>query len=158
MTVLATLNLSDGTWDIQENLEGDTVTYNVGFTSDVTPTNIYGLTAHVSATRDGETLVDAHHPEAGITYEATDQEWVFYEAIQARFDDTITVNLTVNKDGVEYANEHTFTIPRPDSPFPSWVWDADADAWLPPTPYPGDDTHFYNWDEETTSWVLDPNA
>lgn len=50
MTVLATLNLSDGTWSVQENLEGQTIDYRVGFVSDSVPTDVMGLTAHLVAT------------------------------------------------------------------------------------------------------------
>ena len=39
-----------------------------------------------------------------------------------------------------------------DSPFPSWVLNADTLIWEPPTPpIPG-----YLWDEATTSWVQPP--
>jgi len=38
-------------------------------------------------------------------------------------------------------------------PFPSWVLDEDTCRWNPPTPRP-DDGKLYNWDEDTTSWVI----
>ncbi len=40
---------------------------------------------------------------------------------------------------------------NPVSPFPSWVLDENFD-WQPPTPMP-DDGKFYNWDEDSQSWV-----
>jgi hypothetical protein len=39
-----------------------------------------------------------------------------------------------------------------DQPFPSWVLNTTIYLWEAPTPYP-DDGKFYEWDEDTTSWV-----
>jgi hypothetical protein len=38
------------------------------------------------------------------------------------------------------------------SPYPSWVLNTTTYLWEAPTPYP-DDGKFYEWDEDTTSWV-----
>jgi hypothetical protein len=37
-------------------------------------------------------------------------------------------------------------------PFESWTLNEDTCRWEPPVAYPSDDK-FYDWDEETTSWV-----
>jgi hypothetical protein len=37
-------------------------------------------------------------------------------------------------------------------PFPSWVLDEDTCLWDAPVPYP-DDGLYYEWDEDTVSWV-----
>ena len=41
------------------------------------------------------------------------------------------------------------------APFPSWVLNEETYSWEAPTPYPGDpyEAPFYEWDEDTTSWV-----
>ena len=40
----------------------------------------------------------------------------------------------------------------PPQPYPSWVW-TDG-HWEPPIPSPhGEEPPFYDWDEDTTSWV-----
>lgn len=41
-----------------------------------------------------------------------------------------------------------------DAPFPSWTLDANFD-WQPPTPMPTDD-NYYVWDEDSLSWVVEP--
>ena len=39
-------------------------------------------------------------------------------------------------------------------PFPSWVRDATYHSWWAPVDYPGtDETPFYYWDEDNTTWV-----
>jgi hypothetical protein len=38
-------------------------------------------------------------------------------------------------------------------PFPSWVYNETEAAWYPPVDHP-DDGKYYDWNEETLSWVL----
>ena len=40
----------------------------------------------------------------------------------------------------------------PPKPFPSWVLNEDTCQWDSPVPQP-EDTRFFRWDEDTTSWV-----
>lgn len=37
--------------------------------------------------------------------------------------------------------------------FPSWVFNAETNAWEPPTPMPNDGQN-YSWDEGLQSWVV----
>lgn len=54
-----------------------------------------------------------------------------------------------NGAGFRYdADADVFVAPQP---FPSWTLDANHD-WQPPTPYPTDG-NLYRWDEDTLSWV-----
>ena len=39
-------------------------------------------------------------------------------------------------------------------PYASWTLNQSTWLWEPPIPYPADN-HRYNWDETTTSWVMD---
>jgi hypothetical protein len=41
----------------------------------------------------------------------------------------------------------------PPTPYPSWVLDEATCQWDSPTPYPTDSEGIYNWNEETQSWV-----
>ena len=40
----------------------------------------------------------------------------------------------------------------PPSPYASWIYNSEAKIWNAPTPRPEENKH-YNWNEETTSWV-----
>ena len=58
-----------------------------------------------------------------------------------------------NYAGIGYtynANLDAFIAPQP---FPSWVLNEDTCLWGAPTPMPTDGQR-YNWDEATTSWVV----
>jgi hypothetical protein len=81
----------------------------------------------------------------------TDQDLLFkLFSVDVVPDIEYTVDVTVNLDGQQYQSTGTFTIPRPDKSFPSWVWSGRE--WEAPVDYP-DDGNDYVWDEETQSWV-----
>jgi hypothetical protein len=42
---------------------------------------------------------------------------------------------------------------RPPQPFASWIWNSDEFHWVPPTPMPTDEGYWYEWDEDSLSWV-----
>jgi hypothetical protein len=44
----------------------------------------------------------------------------------------------------------------PNSPYQSWIWNDEDKTWNPPIPYPSEvpENSFYEWDEPSTSWVL----
>jgi len=58
-----------------------------------------------------------------------------------------------NYAGIGYTYDEqrdAFLCPKP---FPSWVLDKDTCLWGSPVPLPTDGQS-YNWDEETTSWIV----
>lgn len=52
--------------------------------------------------------------------------------------------------GFSYDDERDAFIPP--KPFESWVLNEETCLWQPPIPMP-EDGKFYEWDEESTSWV-----
>lgn len=38
-------------------------------------------------------------------------------------------------------------------PFPSWIWDVDANTWVAPVAPPNNDGVGYSWNETTQEWV-----
>ena len=63
--------------------------------------------------------------------------------------------LNKNYAGIGYSWDGVgFAAPQP---YPSWTKNLDTYFWEAPTPRPTDDK-FYQWDEETTSWVEVPTV
>jgi hypothetical protein len=60
-----------------------------------------------------------------------------------------------NYAGIGYTYNPTRDAFIPPQPFPSWVLNEDTCLWDAPTPMPTDDQR-YQWDEDTTSWVVIP--
>lgn len=58
-------------------------------------------------------------------------------------------------DGIPYVWNEDTTSWDTTSPYPSWIWNAEANKglgdWEAPVPYPVDDSE-YMWNEETLSW------
>ncbi len=62
-------------------------------------------------------------------------------------------NFRKNYAGKGYTYDKTRDAFISPQPFPSWLLDEDTCRWEAPTPMP-DDGKMYNWDEDTTSWVI----
>jgi hypothetical protein len=62
-------------------------------------------------------------------------------------------NFRKNYAGKDYTYDQTRDAFISPQPYPSWLLDEDTCRWDAPTPMP-DDGKMYNWDEDTTSWVI----
>jgi hypothetical protein len=62
-------------------------------------------------------------------------------------------NFRKNYAGKGYTYDKTRDAFISPQPYPSWLLDEDTCRWDAPIPYPDDDK-MYNWDEDTTSWVI----
>ena len=58
-----------------------------------------------------------------------------------------------NYAGIGYKYDPQRDAFIPPQPFPSWIVNEDTCLWDAPTPIPTDGQR-YNWDEATTSWVV----
>ena len=61
-------------------------------------------------------------------------------------------NFRKNYAGIGFTYDQSRDAFIPPRPFPSWVLNEDTCTWGSPIPMPTDGK-FYNWNEETTSWV-----
>lgn len=102
-------------------------------------------------------------PGPGVELKSSDQPVMRQWALPVRPDDSVTIQGRLwwrgrRGDVAEIIREGavSYTVPRPDSPFASWVWDSDLIAWVAPVAVPQDGEN-YKWDEPSQSWVL-PNV
>jgi hypothetical protein len=59
-------------------------------------------------------------------------------------------NIRAHYAGIGYTYDADADVFYPPQPYPSWTLD-DQWNWQPPTPYP-DDGGMYTWDEDTLTW------
>ena len=62
-------------------------------------------------------------------------------------------NIRKNYAGIGFTYDSTrdaFIAPKP---FNSWILDESTCRWKAPIPIPTEEGKFYDWDEESTSWV-----
>jgi len=63
--------------------------------------------------------------------------------------------LRKNFAGVGFTYDATADAFHEPSPYPSWILDTDTFFWEPPVEKPDDsEDGYYVWDEDTTDWVL----
>ncbi len=69
--------------------------------------------------------------------------------VQTSYNETFRKNYATI-GGTYDSTRDAFIEPKP---YPSWIIDETSCQWNPPVEYP-DDGENYNWDEDTTSWML----
>ena len=68
--------------------------------------------------------------------------------------DDQTKALRFNYAGIGFTYDADRDAFIPPTPYPSWVLDEDTCLWVAPIAYPADaDTVAYIWDEDTVSWI-----
>tara|TARA_R100000742_G_C4244386_1_gene63532 strand:- start:249 stop:614 length:366 start_codon:yes stop_codon:yes gene_type:complete len=67
------------------------------------------------------------------------------------------VALRKNYAGAGFVYDATRDAFYQSKPYPSWILDEDSCVWGPPTAMPNDG-NLYEWNEETTSWVVRERA
>jgi len=115
--------------------------------------DIRGLSYGADVRVNGELVLEKAWPPPGVMYVSTDQDMLVTERL-TNFPPDAECSLSVwveNANG-KFTGQTSFTIPRPEQPYASWVWNTKTLIWEAPVPYP-DDNKFYEWDEETQSWV-----
>lgn len=144
--ITATYDLTARSWSVTG--EGDEIVVNIadGDADVFHPDNLrFGWIVTVN----GEQADEVTHPAAGkfVEIRATAR---FHGRTGAAPDDQVTVTFSATEGDETVEAVHTFTMPRPEQPYPSWVWQDGG--WMPPVPYPDGDT-FYSWNEDTLTWM-----
>lgn len=113
--------------------------------------NLNGVKMSLTISADGVEIFNLHLPPSGVKYKQTDQDILATGRVMWEPDQTISVSAWCQTtSGQELTATAEFVAPRPESPFPSWVWNGNE--WEAPLPYP-DDGAEYVWDESLGEWV-----
>lgn len=99
----------------------------------------------VVITETGDKFPAITFPKEGQVLESTDQFCLFSERILFSADDELTLNVKIGK----LENQFSFTVPRPEQPYPSWKWSGGQ--WNAPVAYP-DDGNEHGWNEGKLNW------
>ena len=147
-----TFDLLDETWNWDIALTPGANTLLIAFTAD-TPTVVFDdIQMAFELSLNGQVVQSGEYPPPGVKLISSDQEYVCTRHGVFRPDDELTVKVTITNGGNTYESQETAIVPRPDSPYDSWVWNDTRKTWEAPEPYP-DDGLSYTWDEPSLSWV-----
>jgi hypothetical protein len=160
MSILIQLDLSKGEWFVKtEEPEPFYPSVEIGFTADSLPVVFDELSFGFSAKVNQKTPKKYSYPQNDIKYISTDQDYMVSESVEANPDDLIIVSVWAENGGTQYKSSFDFIVPKPESPYPSWVWSESYVSWMAPVDYPRAPSptgNGYMWDEETISWIPRP--
>jgi hypothetical protein len=108
-----------------------------------------------TVTVNGDEAESLSWPPSNIVIRELSRNRVFFYRVDAKPDDEVVLSVWASNAGGMITGETEFVIPRPEQPYPSWVWNGEG--WEAPVEYP-DDGESYIWDEESQSWVAEPEA
>lgn len=154
MSVLASCYLPNGAWSFDVRPESPSPEIEIGFTCDQLPVEFDNLSFGLKVFANGMEAFTKSYPPEGVRYVSTDQQYMTNDRVDLAADDEVVLDVWMVNAGERHEASTTFTVPRPEQPFPLWTWEDGA--WTPPVPYP-DDNKFYTWDEDEQNWAtVDP--
>ena len=149
--IIATDHFETSNWEVSfEDLAPTYADLFIGFTDESPVVEFKDLKFKYELKQDGNIKQYGVFPPAGVKYVRTDQPYIVAERLNLQTETEYELYLWAENAGETFEHTVTFTTPRPAQPYPSWTWDGER--WNPPVPYPDDDK-FYQWDEETQTWV-----
>jgi hypothetical protein len=100
-------------------------------------------------TTPGEWIKTSYNMRGGVYYDPATNEPAADQSVIA--EDEARGRKNYAGIGFTYDRERDAFIPP--QPYASWVLNEDSCLWESPVPYPTDGER-YQWDEDTTSWVV----
>lgn len=151
MSVLATLDFSDGIWNFDVQPETPWPDLQIGFKYNGGQVARFdNLSFGFDVVVNNFSVLTKEYPPQGLEYVATDQTYLTNDRVNLAADDEVVLAVWAENGGQRYEGQTTFSVPRPEQPYPSWAWDGTN--WQPPVPHPDGDGR-YEWDEEEQAWV-----
>jgi hypothetical protein len=139
-------------WEVTfEDLAPNYADLFIGFTEDAPVVEFKDLKFKYELKQGDNIKQYGVYPPAGVRYVRSDQAYLVVERLKLEMETDYELYLWAENNKESFETTVSFTTPRPVQPYQSWTWDADAQRWVSPVPYPDDDK-YYQWNEETQSW------
>jgi hypothetical protein len=150
--ILATNNLNTQTWEIVKDITSSNfVDLHIGFTNDLSLVSFDNLQFSYELKYNNVVEKFEKFPKTGIKYISSDQKFLVIDRIDVDIEKEYQLSLFVENSGKKSNISFQFMIPKPPSPYPSWIWEESV--WNSPIPYP-DDGQMYVWNEELQQWEV----
>jgi hypothetical protein len=134
-----------------ESLDPFWARLNIGYNDQSDTADLAGLKFGFELHQGDNLVASGAYPPVGVRYVKSDQPYLVAEHLELKPEQTYHLRLWLENVGQKPKGEMTFTTPRPDQPYPSWVWSNGK--WTAPTPMP-EDGALYTWDESALLWVV----
>jgi len=141
-------------WVLNVNdLKSGFTTLFIGFTDKAPIVSFKNLSFGFELKEDGNIRQYGQFPKPGVKYVQTDQEYLVSVQLDTVTTHTYELFLWAENDATRIEKTFKITIPKPDKPFESWLWNQEQLIWQAPIERP-DDNKQYTWNEEEQNWQL----
>jgi hypothetical protein len=148
--IIATDNFETSNWGVKfENLASNYADLFIGFTDNAPIIEFDNLKFKFELSQGNDIVLSKTYPPSNIKYIRSDQEYLVVQRLNLKVESEYKLYLWAENGGNSFETTINFTTPRPNQPYPSWIWDGST--WLPPIPYPNENENYY-WDEDLNNW------
>jgi hypothetical protein len=150
MSIHGTFDLDKNHWIISDEPDGEiSISFVSSSDNEIDISNFrFGFVVFV----DGNKVLEKTFPGKREVFKKVDSDFVFSGIAPIKPGQIGDVTFWLEENLTRIESKFEFSIPMPESPFPSWVWNGDD--WESPIPYPDSDFEgYYTWDEESFSWI-----
>jgi hypothetical protein len=149
-------DIATKSWSREETDEDSfSVSIYVGFRNNgLLPVIFNDMTFGYSLKKNNQIISTNENPPDGIVYISSDQDYISsYTVSDLIPDEEYTIEVWSKNSGEIWEESFNFTLPRPTSPYNSWIYDEENYTWNPPIPQPNDE-NVYTWNEEDQQWDI----
>lgn len=148
--IIAVDNFKKQNWDVSyENLSPYYADLQIGFTEEAPIVHFNNLKFGFKLASNDQVIDEQTYPPKGVKYIRSDQKYIISHRLKFKPETEYELFLWAENASVQIEKVETFTTPKPQQPYDSWIWDGEK--WQPPVPYP-DDGLFYVWNEDEETW------
>lgn len=162
--IVAIHNLTTGKWEVRKDMKPvRELTISIGFIREgMTEINFNKLSFGIKILNKetNDLLLRRRYPIGRKEYTTNNGEQILenYDFMVDVFDD-YTFEFTSSESSIDSLHTEDVTVPMPEQPYPSWMWNGME--WFAPLPLP--DAYYEDgrvkdtvmWDEEGKRWILD---
>lgn len=123
---------------------------NIGFVDTSNIVTFKSLSFGYSVSLNDKVVVSNTFPSPGVNYVQSEELAVQSETVLLEPEETYTFLFWYVNDGFYVEDYLNVLIPRPETPYPSWSWDAQTKMWAAPSAYPQEGAYY--WDEAAMEW------
>lgn len=149
MSVDAIFDIKTKSWQVNYGLDAYHSSVDVTFLSFEPSKNLkfsYGF----SVSKNGQIYFEVSYPPEGVSLVAVDDTYACLETVETLPDKNLDFLFWVEINGERFEKFDTVTVPKPEKPYPSWVWNEVK--WEPPIPEPEDTELEPVWNEGKVAW------
>lgn len=145
-------NLAAKDWDLNiEHLDSSQVDLHIGFKETGPVVGFDNLKFKYELLANDSIVAYGTFPLGSVKYIQSDQTYLETVRLTCAYDTPYQLRLWAENGGNTFESTVDIQVLKPESPYPSWVWDGAT--WVAPVPYPEDFDIEYEWDETKQEWV-----